>query len=257
MTRIMRDSSTPTDIPLHGTDLVAGYVSGKYTWPVRAYARFRGIPVARIDCRGTKPEKAEILDVEPHCADVPTAVRWVKKRKAAFPGAYPPIVYCNRDTLTSLHHAMNAAGLHVVKDFRLWITTLDGTKKLDNMNGVMAVQYAGEGITGGHYDESIVYDDHWHPEDDMPYTRQDIVGMVKEGVAKELGTETFQKEIRKLVRQVVTDELQTVIGPPPHTTLTGIATQLTQLNAILQPDGSTPGGTATVATQPSPEPASP
>ena len=257
MTRIMRDSSTPTDIPLYGTDLVAGYVTGRYKWPAKAYARFRGIPLAHIDCRGTKPEKAEILDVEPHCADVHAAVSWVRKRKAAFPGAYPPIIYCNRDTLTSLHDAMTSAGLHVVKDFRLWVTTLDGTKKLQHMTGVMAVQYAGEGITGGHYDESIVYDDDWHPEDDMPYTRKDIVGMVKEGVAKELGAETIQKEIRRLVRQAVADELQTVIGPSPDTTLSGIASQLTQLNNLLQPDRSIPGVTGTEATPPSRAPAAP
>jgi hypothetical protein len=257
LTRIMRDSSTPTDIPLHGTDLVAGYVTGRYTWPAKAYARFRGIPLAHIDCRGTKPEKAEILDVEPRCTDVHAAVSWVKKRKAAFPGAYPPIIYCNRDTLTPLHHAMNAAGLHVVKDFRLWVATLDGTKKPQSMTGVMAVQYAGEGITGGHYDESIVYDDDWHPEDDMPYTRRDIVGMVKEGVAKELGAETIQKEIRRLVRQAVADELQTVIGPSPDTTLSGIANQLTLLNNLLEPDRSIPGVTGTEAIPPSRAPAAP
>jgi hypothetical protein len=79
MTRIMRDSDTPTDIRIHGTDLVAGYVTGPGKWPVKAYARFRGIPVAHIDCRGTMPKKAEILDVEPHCTGVHAAVTWVKK----------------------------------------------------------------------------------------------------------------------------------------------------------------------------------
>jgi hypothetical protein len=31
-----------------------------------------------------------------------------------------------------------------------------------DMTGVTAVQFAGENMTGGHYDESIVYDDEWH-----------------------------------------------------------------------------------------------
>ena len=57
---------------------------------------------------------------------------------------------------------MNAAGLEIVKDFRLWIATLDGTKTVPDMTGVTAVQFAGENMTGGHFDESIVYDDDWH-----------------------------------------------------------------------------------------------
>src|SRR6266849_1819263 len=245
MTRIMRDSDTPTAIPLHGTDLVAGYVTGPGTWPAKAYARFRGIPLAHIDCRGTMPEKAEILDVEPHCTGVHAAVTWVKKRKAAFPGTYPPIIYCDRSRITPLRHAMNAAGLHVVKDFRLWVATLDGTRRLQNMTGVMAVQYADEGITGGHYDESIVYDDDWHPEDDRSEERRDIVGMVKEGVAKELGADAIKKEIRGLVKQVVAEELQAVIGPSADTTLTGIAQQLTHLNDLLTAPPTTPTATGT------------
>jgi len=145
---------------------------------------------------------------------------------------------------------MNAAGLHVVKDFRLWVATLDGTRRLQNMTGVMAVQYADEGITGGHYDESIVYDDDWHPEDDMPYTRKDIVGMVKEGVAKELGADAIKKDIRGLVKQVVAEELQAVIGPSADTTLTGIAQQLTHLNDLLTAPPTTPTATGTAATPP-------
>ena len=162
MTRIMRDSTTPTDIPIHGTDLVAGYANGSFKWSADGFARFSGIPHIRIDPSGTNPENAEVLDVERGDADVPTAVTWAKKRKAAFPDGYPPIIYCNRSTLTPLFNAMNAAGLHVVRDFRTWIATLDGTKTVHDMTGVTAVQYAGSDLTGGHYDESIVYDDLWH-----------------------------------------------------------------------------------------------
>src|SRR5262249_7628391 len=91
-TRMGGDSEGPADIPIRGTDIAAGYVTGPGKWPAKAYQRFRRIEHARIDCRGTKPEKAEILDVEEGCSDVHKAVTWVKKRKAAFPGAYPPIV---------------------------------------------------------------------------------------------------------------------------------------------------------------------
>lgn len=260
MTRIMRDSDTPTAIRIHGTDLVAGYVTGPGKWPVKAYARFRGIPVAHIDCRGTMPKKAEILDVEPGCTGVHAAVTWVKKRKAVFPGAYPPIIYCDRSRLTPLRRAMNAAGLHLVKDFRLWVATLDGTKRLDDMTGVTAVQYKrapnimrnghleppSEDITAGHYDESIVYDDDWHPEDDMPYTKKQILDMVKEGVAAELNARKTRKEILDLVKKGVEAELNASIGPSgvtpaqgaqaavdAHRALNGIAGQLRDLNTLL------------------------
>jgi len=267
MTRIMRDSDRPADIPIRGTDIAAGYVTGPGKWPAKAYQRFRRIEHARIDCRGTKPEKAEILDVEEGCSDVHKAVTWVKKRKAAFPGAYPPIVYCNRSTLAPLFQAMRAAGLHVKKDFRLWVTTLDGTKKINPMRGVTAVQYAGEDITGGHYDESIVYDDNWHPGDDMPYTKKEILDLVKKGVAAELKASPTKREILDLVKKGVAAELSAPIGTSGITpaqgakaavdaqdALAGLAQQLADLTALVKalpaatppPDGTkTPAGRGT------------
>lgn len=177
MTRIMRDSTTPTAIPVHGTDLVAGYVNGKYKWHHDGFARFPGIPHVHIDIFGSDPEEAGVLDVEPGCAPVSAAPPWVKKRKALFPDGYPPVIYCNRSTLTPLFNAMNAAGLEIVRDFRTWIATLDGTKLVHDMTGVTAVQYKrapkedahgnpleppSDSVASGHFDESIVYDDNWH-----------------------------------------------------------------------------------------------
>ena len=247
MTRIMRDSDTPADIPMRGTDIAAGYVTGPGKWPAKAYERFRRIEHARIDCRGTKPEKAEILDVEEGCSGVHRAVTWVKKRKAAFPGAYPPIVYCNRSTLAPLFHAMRMAGLHVKKDFRLWVTTLDGTKKISPMRGVTAVQYAGEDITGGHYDESIVFDDDWHPGDDLPYTGKKIQGLIKKGVAAQLSAGATMKEIIDMVKRGVAAELSAPIdrsGITPaqaalaavqaQAALDGLAQQLADLTALVK-----------------------
>src|SRR5690349_6249444 len=119
MTRIMRDSDRPSAIPIRGTDIAAGYLTGPGTWPPEAFARFRRKERARIDCRGTVPGRADILDVEGGCTEVSRAASWVKERKAAFPGAYPPVIYCNRDTLTRVLPAMRAAGLRRVKDYRL------------------------------------------------------------------------------------------------------------------------------------------
>ena len=222
MTRIMRDSTTPTDIPVRGTELAAGYTTGKFAWSAAGYARFPGVPHVRIDCLGTSPEGSEILDVEPGCAGVSTAATWARNRRAAFPGGYPPIIYCSRGMLPSLLAAMNAAGLHIVKDFRLWIATLDGTKEIGDMTGVIAVQHKrarkqkngkwieppGDKVTRGHYDESIVYDDDWHPEDDLPYARKEIIGMVRNGVEEELRNPRTKQEVLNLVKNGVAAELR-------------------------------------------------
>lgn len=163
MTRLMRDSTNLKDIPIHGTDLVAGYVNGGFIASEEAFARFRGIPHVHIDVMGTDPDEAGVLDFEKGNPGTPKkCVEWAAKRNKLHPG-YPAVIYCDRSHLTPLFNAMNAAGLRVVHDFRLWIATLDGTKTVPDMTGVTAVQFAGESMTGGHYDESIVYDDAWHP----------------------------------------------------------------------------------------------
>ena len=176
MTRVMRDSTTAADIPINGTQLVAGYINGKYAWPDEGYGRFPGIPHVFIDISGDHPH-AGVLDVEPGCAPIEAAPPWVRARRRLLPDAYPPILYANRTTLTPLFNALEADGLHVVRDFRLWIATLDGTRKVADMTGVTAVQYKrgrnrdeqghwteepGPAVAEGHFDESIVYDDEWH-----------------------------------------------------------------------------------------------
>jgi hypothetical protein len=224
MTRIMRDSDAPAAIPIRGTDIAAGYVTGEGTWPAQAFVRFRRIEQARIDARGTKPRQADILDVEDGCAPVSRAASWVKERKAAFPGAYPPVIYCNQDTLKRVLPAMRAAGLRRVKDYRLWIATLDGTKRIPDMRGVIAVQYKhapdmvngkleapGPSVTPAHFDESIVFDDDWHPGDDFPYTEKKIQGWVKKGVAAELSASATQKQILDMVKMGVAAELSAPI----------------------------------------------
>ncbi len=163
MTRIGRDSITASDIPLAGLDVAMGYINGAYAWSGADAQRFagRGIPVSFIDVNASRPD-ADILDVEVGNATVSGAVHWIQDRKRLSPQpSYPGIIYCNRSTLTPLFNAMNAAGLQIVRDFRLWIATLDGTKRVADMTGVTAVQYAGTAQTGGHYDESIIYDAAW------------------------------------------------------------------------------------------------
>src|SRR5215469_17133180 len=152
MTRLMRDSTNLNDIPIDGTELVAGYVNGLFVATKEDFARFHGIPHVHIDVLGTDPQDAGVLDFESGNPRAPDGCAiWAKQRRAAFPGHYPPVICCVRSHLTALFNAMNAAGLEIVKDFRLWITTLDGTKTLADMTGVTAVQFAGASMTGGHY----------------------------------------------------------------------------------------------------------
>lgn len=180
MTRIMRDSVTPGDIPLDGTALVAGYGNGTYAWDAAGWARFGHIPKATIDVDGSQWYR-DVLDVEPGDASIATAVQWVRT-KWQHPVIYPPVLYANRSELTPLFNALNGAGFQVVKHFRLWVATLDGTKELGDMTGVTAIQYAGEAQTGGHFDESIVFDDAWMPgmpaPTPVPPVQQPIKGVL-------------------------------------------------------------------------------
>jgi hypothetical protein len=164
----MRDSTTAADIPVKGTQLTAGYGNGIYKWSAADWARFPAVPHVTIDVNGSDPAGCGVLDVETGDATPAQAPGWAKRRHQLHPGAYPPVIYCNRSTLTPVFNMMAAAGLHVVKDFRLWIATLDNTRTVPDMTGVTAVQYAGQAQTGGHYDESIVYDAAWHAAAPVP-----------------------------------------------------------------------------------------
>lgn len=181
MTRVMRDSTRATDIPVAGTQLAAGYANGIYRWTTDDWARFPGIPHVYIDVIGDDPVGCGVLDVENGDASVTTAVTWTRDRKAHYGSglAYPPLVYCNRSTLTPLFNAMGAAGLAIVRDYRLWIATLDGvTKTVPDMTGVTAVQWrpATASSGPGHHDESIVYDTAWHEAaTELPPVRQAVI----------------------------------------------------------------------------------
>jgi hypothetical protein len=165
MTRIGRDSTIAADIPVQGTQLAMGYVNGRYAWSVQDWARFPDAGHVTIDVNGHAPT-ADVLDVESGDASVSQAPSWAKLHNRA--SSFPAVIYCSRDILTPLFNAMDANGLRIGHDFKIWIATLDGTRTVADMTGVVAVQYAGELGTGGHYDESIVYDDTWKPVNSAP-----------------------------------------------------------------------------------------
>lgn len=162
MTRLLFDAITPENIPTN-PQMVAGYANGLYAWSQTEWNQFPGIPRASIDVVGNH-YGCDVLDVESGDASVSTAVDWVKMKWRA-PIIYPPVIYCNRATLTPLFNAMDAAGYKIGTHFRTWIATLDGTRNVGDMTGVTAVQYSD---INNRYDASIVYDDTWMPG--MPAT---------------------------------------------------------------------------------------
>jgi hypothetical protein len=175
MSRIMRDSTTIGDIPIAGTSIVAVYSNGKYAVnPISVTARFGKTPVVWIDVLGTNPH-ADVLDVETGDATPATAVAWVKA-KLALPHTYPPVIYCNRGNITAVFNALTGAGYKAGVHFRTWIATLDGTTTVRDMTRVAAIQDRGEAQTGGHFDESIVYDVTW--KETLPPPAPEIIGML-------------------------------------------------------------------------------
>lgn len=160
MTRIMRDSTTAADIPAAGADIIAGYGNGRYAWSKEDWARFPHAQHARIDVNGSDADGCSILDVETGDATPAQAPGWIRRRHALHGGR--ATVYCNRATMPAVVQHCKADGLVLGADWVLWVATGDGTKTLPDMHGVVAVQDRWQNLTGGHWDESIVYDDHWH-----------------------------------------------------------------------------------------------
>lgn len=157
MTRIMRDSTVATDIPIAGTQLAAGYINGSFQNIEAMRARFAHIPVVSIDVFGSD-NLADVLDVENFDATPAESYVWLKAKIAR--GDPFPTVYCNRSTQPLVEVATKEL-IHG-RDYWFWIATLDGTVILPDMTGVVAVQDKGA-TTGNHYDESVVYDNAWHP----------------------------------------------------------------------------------------------
>lgn len=167
MTRIMRDSTVISDMPVAGTDIVMAYVNGEFAAsPAAVAARFPGVPVAWVDVTGADPA-ADVLDVETGDATPAAAAGWARLRLALKPG-FPPVIYVERANITAVFNAMGADGLVVARDFFTIIATLDGTQQVADMTGVVAVQYAGADRTGGHYDQSIVYNPAWKAPAPVP-----------------------------------------------------------------------------------------
>lgn len=135
--------------------LFAGYVNGLYA----ASSHDTGRVNVEIDVDATHAS-ADILDIEKGDATPDAAPGWVIAHNRTRTD-YPAILYCNRSTITAVANALDAAGLVVVRDYRWFIATLDGTRSVADMTGVTAVQAYSANSFPNNIDLSVVYDDAW------------------------------------------------------------------------------------------------
>lgn len=157
MTRTMRDSVTAADIPIDGLDLVAGYIDHpKFTWTEADWSRFPAhVKRVRIAVNPATND-GDVGDVESTDMTPETALAWVKMRRAS--GANPTL-YLNLSNVDAVRSAFAAAGERVPE---IWLAHYGAPPVIPD--GFVAIQYANEPLTGGHFDASIVAD-HWETID--------------------------------------------------------------------------------------------
>lgn len=146
----MHDSVTAADIP-HDAVAVAGYVDGFYAWSEQDWRRFPNAYKLRVAISAATND-GDVLDVETGDATPAQAPGWVAMRRAA--GLARPILYCGRWQWAALQAAMAQAG----QEADYWVAQYTGAPHL--IEGAVAVQWAGDATSGGHYDLSDI-DDTW------------------------------------------------------------------------------------------------
>ena len=158
--RIMGDSTDIRDIPNH-VDIVACYINGHEgpTTPAQLEARFPNSQFGHvfIDVNGSRPD-AQVRDWEN--GDKGGNLRnWVVEHNK-HSGKKDAVVYCNRSTVPEVRRLTGDQILN--QDYFLWIATGDGD--VVNGTGVVACQNKWSGLTGGHWDSSLVFNDLiWRP----------------------------------------------------------------------------------------------
>ncbi|MGP8297760.1 peptidoglycan-binding protein [Streptomyces inhibens] len=145
MTRTMFDAVTPSKIPSNAT-MVAGYADGKFANMTKMAARF---PHAkRVSIAISRKTRAQVLDVEPGCADPDGAVFWCTHTMADTPNK-ELTVYCNTSTLPTVRQKFHQKG---VTEPNYWVAHFDGVAQIPG--GAIAKQF--ENTPG--FDRSVVAD---------------------------------------------------------------------------------------------------
>jgi len=145
----MRDSTDPFDIPLGGLAAVGGYGDGAFAWSSDGWARFPS-SVVPLSIVVSAVHRGDILDVEDGASSPADCPGWADRFDR--PNRRRPTIYCNRSTIDEVRRQMGG------RSFDWWAATLDGTR---DVPGAVAVQFAGETLTGGHYDETVIHDAGW------------------------------------------------------------------------------------------------
>lgn len=144
----MFDSVTAADIP-DGSELVAGYVDGAVSkWSDADWLRFPGRILVRITVLGD-PD-ADVFDVESGAGTPAMVPGWVLHRRALGREA---AVYVNLSNLEAVRAACADAG---EAQPHYWLAHYGAPPIVPE--GFVAIQYANDEITGGHYDASAVAD---------------------------------------------------------------------------------------------------
>ena len=163
MTRIMGDSTNLAAIPLT-VNIAAAYANGHLGVVTQQQMDARFPPDryghVSIDVTGAAPW-ASVRDWE--TGDKGGSLeQWVKDHNA-HAGRKDAVVYCNVSTIPEVRRLTGSQVLGV--DYWLWIATLDGTLfGPAQYPHVIANQIKGAQLTGGDYDESLVFDASvWQP----------------------------------------------------------------------------------------------
>lgn len=155
MTRRMGDSTNAADVP--NLPMVAGYVSGPYTWTAAEWALHPGAVKVRIATQANVND-GDVLDVERGDATPGEAPGWVAMRKAA--GHPAPCIYMNQSTWPACIAAFGGGPQPL-----WWVANYDDVAAIPP--GAIAKQYADSTQTGGHFDLSNVAD-YWPGVDPPP-----------------------------------------------------------------------------------------
>lgn len=215
MTRYMRDSAILADIPQEGTSIAAGYANGRYKTDVGAFiARFPAPKYQRvlIDVTGNDPSGSQVLDVETGDAASGQCQNWIAARRA-LGKTDVPVIYCNRSTVAAVRAG---TGPYILgEEYWLWVATLDGSVYGPTVDGVagaaVACQYQGASLTGGNWDNSLVFADWWHANAPQPVPVPPKTYVWREYITN--GKQTWQEIAAKTKDQT---PLDLIIGTQLH-----------------------------------------
>lgn len=173
MTGIMLDSTNPNAIidavrsrriwrDMH-IRAAALYGDGQYTASPAAFSLLRRFGVKTVDITVTGSPGLKVGrvagDIEPGDLTPALAAEWAAEEKHA--GEWPAL-YVNRTNKPAVISATIAAGIEPVRDFGLWVATLDGTftdtdgSDLRDAPGVVAVQAFPANLLGIDADGSVL-----------------------------------------------------------------------------------------------------